>query len=174
MAAVSVVSAVTMAASGGGGVHHRQHTSRRLLSSRVTFGGSGEGRAHLRTPATTVNRVGDVHRRRGDALKVNAYDERDNDGPAIKVDISMADVKKGKRIGKGSFGDVFEGSYKGQSVILKEGKTTGPGRRFFESEAAINRRLKNSAGVASFLGKGREGEEKRGPRASSPQALLCV
>lgn len=152
---MATVSAVTATALAGVAVnnHHRQ----KLLSSRLTLrggGGGGEGRANLRAPAIDGNtrRAGTGSRRRGAALKVNAYEERDNDGPAIKVDLSLSDVKKGKKIGGGSFGDVFEGKYQGQAVVLKERKMNGPGKKFFDSEAALNRRLKNSAGVASFIG----------------------
>ena len=95
MAAVSAVVATTMGAS------HRQTN----LSSRLTLGG-GCAAADLRAPAKTraPRRGGGASRR----LEVRAYEERDNDGPAIKVDLSMADIKKGKKIGGGSFGDVFE------------------------------------------------------------------
>ena len=45
------------------------------------------------------------------ALRVAAqdYEQADTDGAAVKVDIKMSDVSKGKKIGSGSFGDVFEG-----------------------------------------------------------------
>ena len=49
----------------------------------------------------------------------------------------------------------------GQGVVMKERKMNGPGKKFFDAEAALNRRLKNSAGVASFIGEGEGGEEGR-------------
>jgi hypothetical protein len=39
-----------------------------------------------------------------------------------------------------------------KGVVLKERKLSGGGTRFFEAEAALNRRLKGSGGVAAFLG----------------------
>ena len=68
--------------------------------------------------------------------------------------MKLSDVRKGKKIGGGSFGDVFEGTYKGQPVILKERKENkgAQGLRFFQTEAAIGRRLKGAAGAADFIG----------------------
>lgn len=87
------------------------------------------------------------------SLRVFAYDRADDgDGEAVKIEIPMSDISKGKKIGSGSFGDVFEGTWKGQGVILKERKLTGPGKKYFDAEAALNRRLKSAKGVAPFLG----------------------
>ena len=69
------------------------------LTSRGSIGGACS--AFIATA-----RRGSGSRERSAALKVSA--EQDLDGVAIKVDISLADVKKGKKIGSGSFGDVFE------------------------------------------------------------------
>lgn len=61
---------------------------------------------------------------------------------------------QGKRIGSGSFGDVFSGEVNGKAVILKKSKGSVAARRFFEVEAAVLRRLKGNAGVPPFLGVG--------------------
>ena len=68
--------------------------------------------------------------------------------------MKLSDVKKGKKIGGGSFGDVFEGTYKNQPVILKERKERmgAQGLRFFQTEAAIGKRLKGASGAADFIG----------------------
>lgn len=152
---------------------HRVSSSRDELSSRRAvvptarvhaLGGCGARGARSGRGIVGVGGGGGARFRSKDLRSIAAraffqrgddvYEERDNDGPAIKVEISMKDVKKGKRIGSGSFGDVFEGKYKGQGVVMKERKLTAQGKRFFDSEAALNRRLKNSAGVASFVGVG--------------------
>ena len=80
------------------------------------------------------------------------YEQADTDGPAIKVEIPLKDISRGKKIGTGSFGDVFDGTYKGTAVVLKERKLTADGSRFFQTEATLNRRLKNCKGVAPFVG----------------------
>ena len=115
----------------------------RALASRASLGGRAVSRAARSSPRPGSRRV---------ALRVVAYEQADTDGEAVKVDIPMADIKRGKKIGSGSFGDVFEGTCKGKPVILKERKMTGPGKKFFDSEAALNRRLKSARGVAPFLG----------------------
>jgi hypothetical protein len=91
----TAVSAVTMAASTVAAKKNHRH-QQKVLSSRLTLGGGAGGCANLR--ATTTTTTTSSSRARG-ALMVNAYEEQDNDGPAIKVDLSMADVKKGKKIG---------------------------------------------------------------------------
>ena len=93
-------------------------------------------------------------RRGSHAVTVRAFDRADDDGPAIKIDLKLSDVKKGKKIGGGSFGDVFEGTYKNQPVILKERKERmgAQGLRFFQTEAAIGKRLKGASGAADFIG----------------------
>jgi hypothetical protein len=74
-------------------------------SYRTTIGRSHSQRAVFRGGSIRSSPVG-AKCRRGAALRVQA--EQDLDGPAIKVDISLAEVKRGKKIGSGSFGDVFE------------------------------------------------------------------
>ena len=61
-------------------------------------------------------------------------------------------MSRGKKIGSGSFGDVFEGRANGASAVLKERKNTAAGSRFFRAEAEVNRRLKGCNSVASFVG----------------------
>ena len=65
-------------------------------------------------------------------------------------EMSLADVSRGKKIGRGSFGDVYEGSVGSRRVVLKESR--GGGGEFFESEAANNRRVRGFDGVATFVG----------------------
>jgi len=69
---------------------------------------------------------------------------------------------QGKRVGSGSFGEVFrgvlappesKGGGEGQAIILKKRKALSPSAsRFFRVEAAICRRLKGNKGAAPFLG----------------------
>ena len=122
----------------------------RALASRAAH----RGRAamivhHPSSSRTALSRL----TRRG-PVTVRAFERADDDGPAIKIDLKLSDVRKGKKIGGGSFGDVFEGKYKGQPVILKERKENkgAQGLRFFQTEAAIGRRLKGAAGAADFIG----------------------
>ena len=75
-----------------------------------------------------------------------------DDGEKVKYEIALADVSRGKKIGSGSFGDVFEGRANGSPAVLKERKNTAAGSRFFRAEAEVNRRLKGCNSVASFLG----------------------
>ena len=44
-------------------------------------------------------------------------------------EMSLADVSRGKKIGRGSFGDVYEGSVGSRRVVLKESR--GGGGEFF-------------------------------------------
>ena len=67
--------------------------------------------------------------------------------------------EQGKRIGSGSYGEVFQGllapaaGAEGQTaVILKKKKVGLNSTRFFRVEAAICRRLRGNKGVAPFLG----------------------
>jgi hypothetical protein len=53
-------------------------------------------------------------------------------------EIALADVSRGKKIGRGSCGDVYEGSKGSRRVGLKESR--GGGGESNESEAANNRR----------------------------------
>lgn len=129
---------------------HRHLSAQRALAPfRLTDDAFKATRSTGRRSGAAVRRVDALFSRGGG----DEYDIADDgDGVALKVDISMKDVSKGKKIGQGSFGDVFEGKYKGQGVVLKERKLTGNGRKFFETEAALNRRLKGAKGVAPFLG----------------------
>jgi len=67
----------------------------------------------------------------------------------------MKDLKQGARIGSGSFGDVYEGVWRGKErVVLKQYKQVR-GRdvqSFYEDELRACRRLSSCSGVASFLG----------------------
>lgn len=74
------------------------------------------------------------------------------DGERVTYELALSDVNRGKKIGSGSFGAVYEGRLKGKPVVLKERKNNAAGVRFFESEAAINRKLKGCESVAAFLG----------------------
>ena len=123
----------------------------RALASRAAHRGRAAMIVHHPSSSGTARRSRLA--RRG-PVTVRAFERADDDGPAIKIDLKLSDVRKGKKIGGGSFGDVFEGTYKGQPVILKERKENkgAQGLRFFQTEAAIGRRLKGAAGAADFIG----------------------
>ena len=82
----------------------------------------------------------------------------DDDVYTPTVDISLARVSQGKRVGSGSYGDVFLGEIasedggEAQPVVLKRCKVGLNARRFFRAEAATWRRLRGNAGLAPFLG----------------------
>jgi len=80
-----------------------------------------------------------------------ARDDASRDVGGKAGEIKLADVARGKKIGSGSFGDVYEGTLGGsRRVVLKE-KRAGGGA-FFESEAENNRRVRGFDGVATFIG----------------------
>jgi len=112
------------------------------------------------TPLVTL-RASTSPRRAAVSIRGRVIQAAGDDERGVKIDISLADVKQGRKIGSGSFGDVFEGVIKkglgGQPVILKGKKTTGRvtnvgSEKFFSAEAAICRRLKGCSGVPTFLG----------------------
>jgi len=80
------------------------------------------------------------------------------DDEASKIDISLAEVERGARIGQGNFGEVFEGKWQGKRVVLKSKKSglrvglLGFREEVFRNEAAIARRLGSNKGVVPFLG----------------------
>ena len=82
----------------------------------------------------------------------------DDDVYQATVDISLARVSQGKRVGSGSYGDVFLGEVASEdggdseAVVLKRCKVGLNARRFFRAEAATWRRLRGNAGLAPFLG----------------------
>lgn len=82
----------------------------------------------------------------------------DDDVYECTVDISLARVTQGKRVGSGSYGDVFLGEVASedgadsQPVVLKRCKIGLNARRFFRAEAFTWRRLRGNAGLAPFLG----------------------
>jgi len=101
-----------------------------------------------------VTTTGRRARRRDGVARAFASDEGEN--AAKKSEIALADVRKGRKIGSGSFGDVFEGAWRGRAVVLKEprrlfGVYLGGGT-FLEIEAENNRRLRGCASAATFLG----------------------
>ncbi|OUS45970.1 protein kinase, partial [Ostreococcus tauri] len=86
-----------------------------------------------------------------------AFASEDGENAAKRSEIALADVSRGRRIGSGSFGDVFEGALaNGRAVVLKEPRRGVLGmfgsERFFVAEAENNRRLRGCASVATFLG----------------------
>ncbi|CAL56950.1 Serine/threonine-protein kinase, active site [Ostreococcus tauri] len=88
---------------------------------------------------------------------VRAFASEDGENAAKRSEIALADVSRGRRIGSGSFGDVFEGALaNGRAVVLKEPRRGVLGmfssERFFVAEAENNRRLRGCASVATFLG----------------------
>uniref|UniRef100_A0A7S0SXQ9 Protein kinase domain-containing protein n=1 Tax=Mantoniella antarctica TaxID=81844 RepID=A0A7S0SXQ9_9CHLO len=81
----------------------------------------------------------------------------------VPADVSLATLKKGDKVGEGSFGTVFrasivedvEGGEQSREVIIKEYKKNVRGRdwfSFYSDERAICRRLVGCTGVAPFIG----------------------
>ena len=69
------------------------------------------------------------------------------------MDISLADVKQGRRIASGKFGEVFLGELDGERVVLKKPRKNVRGAGdFFDAEGLINRKLKGCKAVPAFLG----------------------
>ena len=72
------------------------------------------------------------------------------------VDISLSDVKQGRRLASGKFGEVYLGELaSGERVVLKKMRKNVRGSGdFFDSEALINKKLKklNCSAVPPFLG----------------------
>ena len=56
------------------------------------------------------------------------FGARGDEGTTVG-EIALADVSRGKKIGRGSFGDVYEGSMGSRRVVLKESR--GGGGAFF-------------------------------------------
>jgi len=91
--------------------------------------------------------------RRAPASSPRAFAESDDAGRDRAGDIALADVRRGEKIGAGSFGDVFAGTLRGDvAVVLKEGSAFRGGARFVEAEGRIWRRARGWSGGAKFLG----------------------
>ena len=116
------------------------------------------GRTLTRITTTSTSTLSFSHRRRRAQRRRTTTTTRatnafvNEDGERVTYELALSDVNRGKKIGSGSFGAVYEGRLKGKPVVLKERKNNAAGVRFFESEATINRKLKGCESVAAFLG----------------------
>jgi len=93
------------------------------------------------------------------AFQLGSVDQDELNAP--KIDISLTRIKKGTKIGEGSFGSVFLGTLKDEKnpsvetrVVLKSlNKKMGRDvEAFYQDELNVLNRLKNNDGCAPFLG----------------------
>lgn len=91
---------------------------------------------------------------RGRPCRLAAVASADGEAP-FKAEVSLADVKKGKRLGGGAFGEVFEGTLKqSKRVVLKgrKGKDTRFAEQLFKTEAVLARRASGVRSAPTFVG----------------------